>query len=223
MALHFSTKIARHEPTGLNSWFDDMEFDSVWITRLILQRALAAIYLIAFIVVLRQFKALLGENGLQPVPEFLKGRSFRDAPTLFHWHYSDRFVDIVDDVAHGNHGNLPARPKSSIAGNPTARQPPFGGRRLSLHGVEALARGAHLVEIGVGPGKQVLQRGKHGAPEIGQAVFHARRDLGILFPGNQPCCFEHSQARGQYARADSGRQLQLLKPPASTGEISYEQ
>ena len=72
-----------------------MEFDSVWITRFILQRALAAIYLLAFIVVLRQFKPLLGENGLQPVPEFLKGRGFRDAPSLFHWHYSDRLLDIV--------------------------------------------------------------------------------------------------------------------------------
>jgi hypothetical protein len=41
-------------------------FGDVWLVRLILQRGLAALYLLAFIVVLRQFRALLGEDGLLP-------------------------------------------------------------------------------------------------------------------------------------------------------------
>ncbi|HXG50972.1 MAG TPA: lipase maturation factor family protein [candidate division Zixibacteria bacterium] len=72
-----------------------MTFEDVWIVRWVVQRALAAIYMIAFAVVLRQFKPLLGANGLQPVPEFLAYRRFAEAPSLFHWRYSDRLVDAV--------------------------------------------------------------------------------------------------------------------------------
>jgi hypothetical protein len=72
-----------------------MYLDGVWIVRLIVQRSLAAIYLIAFLVVLRQFKPLLGEKGLEPVPEFLKSVTFSEAPTLFYWHYSDRILEIT--------------------------------------------------------------------------------------------------------------------------------
>src|SRR5262249_26900276 len=70
-------------------------FDGVWLTRLLLQRALAAIYLIAFLVALNQFKPLLGERGLLPVPAFLKHLRFRQAPSIFCWRYSDRFLDVV--------------------------------------------------------------------------------------------------------------------------------
>jgi hypothetical protein len=83
------------EGAAFNGGSEGMYFDGVWIVRLALQRALATIYLIGFIVALRQFKPLLGENGLQPVPEFLKGLRFSDAPSLFHWLYSDRVLDIV--------------------------------------------------------------------------------------------------------------------------------
>ena len=41
----------------------DSYFGHVWLVRLILQRALAGIYLIAFLVVVRQFKPLL-ENAV---------------------------------------------------------------------------------------------------------------------------------------------------------------
>ena len=47
------------------------------------QRGLAAIYLFAFMVVLQQFKPLLGELGLLPVPLFLKHTSFRETPSVF--------------------------------------------------------------------------------------------------------------------------------------------
>jgi hypothetical protein len=56
---------------------------------------MAAIYLIAFLVALRQFRPLLGERGLLPVPAFLESASFWQAPSLFHWRYSDRLADVM--------------------------------------------------------------------------------------------------------------------------------
>jgi hypothetical protein len=70
-------------------------FGQVWLTRLALKRGMAVIYLIAFLVALRQFRPLLGERGLLPVPEFLDGVSFWQAPSLFHWRYSDRLTGAV--------------------------------------------------------------------------------------------------------------------------------
>ena len=70
-------------------------FGEVWITRFLLQRGIAAIYLIAFFAVLRQFKPLLGEHGLLPVPAFRKRARFRDAPGIFCWKYSDRGLDVA--------------------------------------------------------------------------------------------------------------------------------
>jgi hypothetical protein len=66
-----------------------------WLSRLLLQRALAAVYLVAFLVARNQFPALLGERGLTPVPRFLRHASFRRAPSLFHWRYSDRLLQAV--------------------------------------------------------------------------------------------------------------------------------
>jgi hypothetical protein len=70
-------------------------FGDVWLVRLIVQRALAAIYLIAFLAVARQFKPLLGERGLLPVPAFLKSVGFMEAPSIFHWRYSDRILTAI--------------------------------------------------------------------------------------------------------------------------------
>src|SRR5438552_5228511 len=66
-----------------------------WIARLVLQRGLGLIYLIAFAVALEQFPALLGERGLLPVPRYLERASFLDAPSLFHFRYSDRLLRAV--------------------------------------------------------------------------------------------------------------------------------
>lgn len=60
-----------------------------------LQQALGAIYLIAFLSALHQFGPLLSSQGLLPIPEFLQRRSFKQAPSLFHWHYSDRLYRAV--------------------------------------------------------------------------------------------------------------------------------
>lgn len=70
-------------------------FGHFWLARLLLQRGMAAVYLIAFIAVLLQFKPLLGERGLLPVPPLLKRTTFRQLPTLFHWRYSDRLLTVV--------------------------------------------------------------------------------------------------------------------------------
>src|SRR5436190_2510550 len=67
----------------------------LWLVRLLFQRGLAAIYLVAFISALNQFPALLGELGLLPVRHFLARIRFRDAPSLFHWRYSDRLLRVV--------------------------------------------------------------------------------------------------------------------------------
>ncbi len=64
--------------------------DGYWWSRLAFQRALAALYLTAFLTAALQFRALLGERGLTPIPRFLARVPFRAAPSLFHFSYSDR-------------------------------------------------------------------------------------------------------------------------------------
>lgn len=68
---------------------------SIWWVRLVLQRGLAALYLLAFVAVLDQFRPLLGERGLLPVPQFLRRVTFLKVPTLFHAHYDDRLLTAV--------------------------------------------------------------------------------------------------------------------------------
>ena len=74
---------------------DLLRADDYWLARLVFQRALAAIYLVAFLVALHQFRPLLGERGILPVPNFTAAVRFRDAPSLFHWRYSDRLALAV--------------------------------------------------------------------------------------------------------------------------------
>ena len=64
--------------------------DDYWLGRLVFQRTLAAVYVVAFLVALNQFRALLGSDGLLPVPAFVRTVPFRRSPSLFHWRYSDR-------------------------------------------------------------------------------------------------------------------------------------
>jgi hypothetical protein len=56
-----------------------------WLTRLLLERGIGIICLIAFLVALNQFKPLLGENGLLPVPLWIKQVPFSESPSLFFW------------------------------------------------------------------------------------------------------------------------------------------
>jgi hypothetical protein len=55
-----------------------------WLSRFLFQRGLAVVYLIAFLVALNQFRPLLGEHGLLPVPNFVKQVPFADSPSLFY-------------------------------------------------------------------------------------------------------------------------------------------
>lgn len=65
------------------------------LARMVFQRGMAVIYLIAFIVALNQFRPLLGETGLLPVTDYMKRVNFWQEPSIFHWHYSDRFFAII--------------------------------------------------------------------------------------------------------------------------------
>jgi hypothetical protein len=76
-------------------WFTAPEY---WLGRLVLERGVAAVYLIAFVAAARQFRALLGEHGMLPVPRFLARQSFWGAPSIFHLHYSDRLFAAVSGL-----------------------------------------------------------------------------------------------------------------------------
>src|SRR6185295_17676740 len=53
------------------------------LSRLIFERSLALIYLVAFVCAANQFVPLLGERGLLPVTAFVRAVPFRAAPSLF--------------------------------------------------------------------------------------------------------------------------------------------
>jgi hypothetical protein len=61
-----------------------MSADGYWLTRWLLQRGLALTYLIGFLVVVNQFRPLVGEKGLLPAQRFMEQVPFRDAPSLFY-------------------------------------------------------------------------------------------------------------------------------------------
>lgn len=66
-----------------------------WLARLVLLRGLGLIYLLAFVAVVDQFRPLLGERGLLPVPRFVAAVPFRRSPSLFHLRYSDRLATVL--------------------------------------------------------------------------------------------------------------------------------
>lgn len=68
---------------------------ALWLVRASFQRGLAAIYLIAFLSALNQFRPLLGEKGLLPVRDYVQRTTFLDSPSLFRLHYSDRFFSLL--------------------------------------------------------------------------------------------------------------------------------
>jgi Lipase maturation factor len=73
-------------------WFVAPEY---WLARQVLQRGVAAVYLIGFVAAARQFRPLIGAHGMLPVPQFVARRSFRRTPSIFHVHYSDGFFAVV--------------------------------------------------------------------------------------------------------------------------------
>ncbi len=60
-----------------------------WSSRVVFERALAGIYLIAFLDAVNEFVPLLGARGLQPVSQFVRAVRFQDSPSLFFFSSSD--------------------------------------------------------------------------------------------------------------------------------------
>ena len=80
---------------SLSALFGGGTTSDYWLTRLVLQRGLGAIYCIAFLVAINQFRPLLGVHGLTPAPWMLQQTRFIDAPSLFFLHYSDGFAVLL--------------------------------------------------------------------------------------------------------------------------------
>jgi hypothetical protein len=72
-------------------WFTAPEY---WTGRLVFQRGLAAVYLVAFVAAALQFRPLIGERGMTPAPRFLDRTTWRRAPTLFRLRFSDRLFAL---------------------------------------------------------------------------------------------------------------------------------
>jgi Lipase maturation factor len=66
-----------------------------YLARLVIQRGLGVIYLLAFAVAINQFRPLLGERGLLPVPRYVRLAGWSRAPSLFTLRYSDRLLGVV--------------------------------------------------------------------------------------------------------------------------------
>ncbi|MFD4155412.1 lipase maturation factor family protein [Streptomyces hydrogenans] len=73
-------------------WFTAPE---LWMGRTVFQRGLAVLYCVAFLSAALQFRALIGERGMLPVPAYLRRTTPRRSPSLFHWRYSDRLFATV--------------------------------------------------------------------------------------------------------------------------------
>lgn len=73
-------------------WLGTSDYD---VARFVLQRGIAAVYVIAFVSGALQFPALLGERGLLPVPGYLARAARLPGPTLFRWRYSDALLRTV--------------------------------------------------------------------------------------------------------------------------------
>jgi lipase maturation factor len=73
-------------------WFDANDYE---IARQVLQRGVAALAFVAFLSTLNQFRPLLGEHGLLPVPELLRHAPRLRGPSLFRWGYTDRRLVAV--------------------------------------------------------------------------------------------------------------------------------
>jgi len=69
--------------------------ETFWLTRLVYQRGLAFILLIAFLNAAFEFKPLLGGHGLLPVPDFVKAVPFRASPSLFFFAPTDTAFTIA--------------------------------------------------------------------------------------------------------------------------------
>jgi hypothetical protein len=66
-----------------------------WYSRFLFERALALMYLVAFVAAANQFVPLLGERGLEPVAPFIRAVPFRASPSLFYFAATDTAFRIA--------------------------------------------------------------------------------------------------------------------------------
>ncbi|GGI04447.1 lipase maturation factor family protein [Egicoccus halophilus] len=78
-----------------------MSADGYLLARELFQRGVGAVYAIAFVTVVQQWRPLLGADGLTPVPAFVARVPWRRSPSLFHWRYDDRFAAVLAWVGLG--------------------------------------------------------------------------------------------------------------------------
>src|SRR5215471_13477880 len=69
--------------------------DGYALARTLFQRALAVVYLIAFLNAAFEFKPLLGQNGLLPAATWMRAVPFRETPSLFYFANSDQAFRIA--------------------------------------------------------------------------------------------------------------------------------
>ena len=63
-----------------------------------LQRGIGLIYLIAFLVISRQYLTLVGEKGLKPIGKYVNDKSFLDCPSLFYFLNKDVYLRFFSYV-----------------------------------------------------------------------------------------------------------------------------
>ncbi|MCW4456889.1 lipase maturation factor family protein [Microbacterium sp. MPKO10] len=81
--------------TDILAFFDAGDYT---IAREVLQRGIAAVFVIAFVSAIAQFPALLGERGLLPAPRLIARSSGRRLPSIFRlrpFRYSDRMLRLT--------------------------------------------------------------------------------------------------------------------------------
>src|SRR5207245_10857379 len=71
---------------------DWLQAPDYWLTRLVIERTLGVIYFFPFLVAVNQFRPLLGEQRLLPVPLYLRRVSFHQAARLLHLRYPDSLL-----------------------------------------------------------------------------------------------------------------------------------
>ena len=92
--------------------------EGYWLTRAVFQRGLALIYLIGFVNAVNQFKPLLGERGLLPVPAWVRAVPFREMPSLFYLAPKDWAFTAAAWVGAGRSANAPVRRRGARPEHP---------------------------------------------------------------------------------------------------------
>jgi hypothetical protein len=69
----------------IDKWHDS----PYWLTRLCLQRGLALIYVIGFLIAINQGPGLIGSHGILPAEKFIGLLGFWSTPSLYFWDASD--------------------------------------------------------------------------------------------------------------------------------------